>query len=177
MSRVAKNPVLLPAGVTVTVTGNVIAIKGSKGQLQAPVTALVQITQQDNAVQVAPVNASIEANAFAGTMRALINNMVHGVTHLFEKKLELVGVGYRAQTQGKKLNLTLGFSHPVAFDIPEGIEITTPSQTEILVRGADKHLVGQVAANIRAYREPECYKGKGIRYAGEVIELKETKKK
>lgn len=177
MSRVAKNPVAIPAGVTVTLNNMLLVIKGTKGQLETNVAALVSITQQDNAVHVAPANDSIEADALAGTTRAVINNMVHGVTQGFEKKLELVGVGYRAQMQGTNLNLTLGFSHPVVFSVPAGIQITTPSQTEILIHGASKHLVGQVAANIRAYRPPECYKGKGVRYSGEVIELKETKKK
>jgi large subunit ribosomal protein L6 len=177
MSRIAKNPVAIPSGVTVTLSGQQLTIKGSKGSLQHHINEMVEVLQDGNVLKFAARNTSMAADALAGTARALVNNIVHGVTQGFERKLELVGVGYRAQAQGKKLNLALGFSHPVVFDVPEGIVIETPSQTEVIIKGMDKRLVGQVAANIRAYRSPECYKGKGVRYAGEHIKLKETKKK
>lgn len=177
MSRVAKSPVNLPSGVEVTINGQNITVKGSKGTLNHTVHSQVEVQVNDNVLTVAPRTSAKQAVALAGTTRALVNNMVVGTAQGFEKKLNLVGVGYRAQVQGKVLNLTLGFSHPVAFDIPEGITIEAPSQTELVVKGFDKQLVGQVAANIRAYREPEPYKGKGVRYADEVIVLKEAKKK
>ncbi len=178
MSRVSKNPISLPSGVTVLVESQDVTIKGSKGALHFRLNALVLLTQEGGIVRIAPRDAANKlSDALAGTTRAVISNMVDGVSKGFERKLELLGVGYRAQVQGKKLNLTLGFSHPVAYDIPETITIETPSQTEIVVKGTDKQLVGLVAAKIRSYRPPEVYKGKGVRYAGEKIILKEVKKK
>lgn len=177
MSRVAKNPIAVPKGVDVTLQQGIIALKSNKGQLEQTIPTAVEVKLSDNILTFTPNNASKAANALAGTVRALVNNMVKGVAQGFERKLTLVGVGYRAQVENKKLNLTLGFSHPVAFDIPSGITIETPTQTEIIVKGIDKQLVGQVAANIRAYRSPEPYKGKGVRYSDEVIIMKETKKK
>ena len=177
MSRIAKYPVVIPSGVDATVSGQSIAIKGPKGQMSLAVHGDVAVAQEDNALRVTARNGSKQANALTGTMRALLNNMVIGVSQGFEKKLELVGVGYRAQSKGNVLNLTLGFSHPVDYPVPEGVTVETPSQTEILVKGADKQRVGQVAAEIRAYRPPEPYKGKGVRYADEQIVLKEAKKK
>ena len=169
MSRVAKKPINLPAKVEVAVDGQSIAVKGPKGTLKSQLHAAVEAKCESNVVTFAPRDASTASNALAGTMRALVNNMVTGVSQGFEKKLELVGVGYRAQAQGKMLNLTLGFSHPVNFAIPEGITIETPSQTEILVKGVDRQLVGEVAAKIRNYRPPEPYKGKGVKYIEETI--------
>ena len=177
MSRVANNPVAIPGGVQVTMSGQSISVKGPKGDLSHQVNDAVEVTQQDNILTFSAREGAENANALAGTTRALLNNMVNGVHTGFEKKLQLVGVGYRAQAQGKVLNLTLGFSHPVEYQVPEGITIETPSQTEILVKGVDKQQVGQVAANIRAYRPPEPYKGKGVRYADEIIVRKEAKKK
>lgn len=177
MSRIAKMPVELPSGVEVNINGQAVTIKGSKGSLEHTINASVKIEQDGNALGFAPKDGSKMAMALAGTTRALINNMVTGVTRGFEKKLELVGVGYRAQAQGQKLNLTLGFSHPVDYMAPEGISVETPSQTEILIKGMDKQKVGQVAAEIRAFRPPEPYKGKGVKYADEVIVRKEAKKK
>jgi len=177
MSRVAKQPIRLPSGVEVKLDGQHVTVKGSKGVLEHRLHKLVEMKQEDKELNFAPRDASKSANALAGTTRALLNNMVTGVTKGFEKKLDLVGVGYRAQAQGKTLNLTLGFSHPVAYAVPEGITIETPSQTEIIVRGTSKQAVGQVAAEIRAYRPPEPYKGKGVKYSDEVIVRKETKKK
>ncbi len=176
-SRVAKNPVALPTGVEFKAEGQLITIKGSKGTLQKTFHSAVQVFKEENVIKVAARDGHIAADAHAGTARALINNMVTGVNHGFEKKLTLVGVGYRAQAQGKTLNLTLGFSHPVKYDMPAGVTVETPSQTEIVLKGIDKQLLGQVAADIRAYRPPEPYKGKGVRYADEVIILKEGKKK
>jgi len=176
MSRVANNPITIPAGVEVNIAGRSVTVKGGKGSLTHEVHPAVEISQQDNVLKFSP-KAVDNADALAGTTRALLNNMVTGVSQGFEKKLQLVGVGYRAQAQGKVLNLTLGFSHPVAFSVPEGITVETPSQTEILVKGTDKQQVGQVAANIRAYRPPEPYKGKGVKYADEQIVRKEAKKK
>jgi large subunit ribosomal protein L6 len=170
-------PVVLPPKVEAKLAGQSLSVKGPKGALALELHPLVELTQQDNALHLAPRNASMGANALAGTMRALTQNMVTGVSSGFEKKLELVGVGYRAQAQGKVLNLTLGYSHPVTFPVPEGITIQTPSQTEILVQGTDRQLVGQVAATIRDFRPPEPYKGKGVKYANEVIVRKEAKKK
>ena len=177
MSRVAKNPVNLPSGVTADLKGQLFSVKGGKGNLQQEIHSAVEIKVEDNQVVFTPKEGEANARALAGTMRSLVNNMVEGVANGFEKKLQLVGVGYRAKAAGKKLDLTLGFSHPVVFDIPEGVTIETPSNTEILVKGADKQLIGQVAANIRAYRPPEPYKGKGVKYADEVIRRKEAKKK
>jgi large subunit ribosomal protein L6 len=176
MSRVANNPVKLPSGVEFSIAENTVTIKGSKGQLQHNLHPLVSVSQDGNQLKMARNDDSKSANALAGTTRALLQNIVTGVTVGFERKMTIIGVGYRAQVQGKVLDLTLGFSHPVKFDIPEGITIETPSQTEIIIKGIDKQLVGQVAANIRAYRPPEPYKGKGIRYADEHVVRKEAKK-
>jgi len=175
MSRVANNPVPVPSGVDVAISGQSVNVKGPKGALALDVHGTVEVKQEDGTVRFAPRRK--DARPMAGTMRALVNNMVVGVSQGFERKLELRGVGYRAQAQGKVLNLTLGFSHPVNYEIPEGITIETPSQTEILVKGIDKQLVGEVAAKIRAYRPPEPYKGKGVRYSDEQVILKEAKKK
>ncbi len=177
MSRVAKRPVALPQGVTTTVDGSTVTVKGAKGALSLPLRAGLSLVQEGQDVRVEIAERSKEALMHAGSLRSHLANTVHGVSKGYEKKLELVGVGYRAVAQGKKLNLTLGFSHPVEYEVPEGITIETPSQTEIVVKGANKQQVGQVAAEIRAYRSPEPYKGKGVRYSGERIELKETKKK
>lgn len=177
MSRVAKNPVPVPQGVDVVVQGQMITVKSAKGSLQMALHKRVQTVLENNVLTFAPSDKEPRSDAMAGTTRALVNNMVVGVTQGFSKKLDLVGVGYRAQVQGKMLNLTLGFSHPVGFGIPEGIVIETPSQTEIVVKGVDKQLVGAVAAKIRAYRPPEPYKGKGVRYSDEVVVRKEVKKK
>ena len=176
MSRVASNPVSIPSGVDVNIVGSLITIKGSKGEMSHNVHSLVKVEQADGVIKTTVNNNSKSANALSGTTRALIQNIVTGVTEGFERKLEIVGVGYRANIAGKVLNLSLGFSHPVAFEIPEGISIETPSQTEIVIKGIDKQQVGQVAANIRAYRPPEPYKGKGVRYSDERIVRKEAKK-
>ena len=177
MSRVAKNPIFLPQNVEVKVENNFLQVKGVKGNLQYKLPKEVDIKLDNNTLTFTPKDKSITANALAGTSRAVVNNMVRGVGQGFERKLSLVGVGYRAQAQSKMLNLSLGFSHPVSFPIPEGIQIETPSQTEIVIKGINKGLVGQVAANIRAYRPPEPYKGKGVRYSNEVVIQKEAKKK
>jgi large subunit ribosomal protein L6 len=177
MSRVAKRPVPLGKGVTAELKGGALTVKGPKGALTLDLNREVEVTQQDSELAVAARSGSRFANAMAGTTRALINNMVRGVTAGFERKLELVGVGYRAQAQGKKLNLTLGFSHPVEYPVPDGINIETPSQSEIIVKGIDRQRVGQVAAELRRFRPPEPYKGKGVRYSDERIVLKEAKKK
>ena len=178
MSRVAKKPVSIPSGVEVKIDGQLLTVKGSKGQMQHNLHNLVEVAQNDASEVVVGVREeSRDAWIMAGTTRALVDNFVTGVSEGFEKKLQLIGVGYRAQAKGKVLNLTLGFSHPVNHDIPEGISIETPSQTEILVKGVDKQKVGQVAAEIRAYRPPEPYKGKGVRYADEHVVRKEAKKK
>ncbi|MEM7018826.1 MAG: 50S ribosomal protein L6 [Pseudomonadota bacterium] len=177
MSRVANNPIALPSGVEVKIGGDTVSVKGKNGEMKFPLSDKVEIKQEDNVLTFAAKDDSKGARAMSGTARAVLNNMVTGVNEGFEKKLTLIGVGYRAQTKGKILNLTLGFSHPVDFAIPEGIQIETPSQTEIVVKGMDKQLVGQVAANIRAYRPPEPYKGKGVRYSDERVVMKETKKK
>ncbi len=174
MSRVAKKPLTLPAGVEFKQAGEQLTIKGPKGVLSMALAGPVEVAVNDGTLQVAPAND--EAYALAGTVRALLGNMVTGVTQGFERRLQLVGVGYRAQAQGATLNLTLGFSHPIEYRAPEGIALETPSQTEIVVRGIDKQRVGQVAAEIRAFRPPEPYKGKGVRYADERISLKEAKK-
>jgi large subunit ribosomal protein L6 len=176
MSRIEKNPVTVPSGVEVNINGQLVSVKGSKGSLEHNVHPTVEVKQEDSSIRVTMRDDNPEW-AMAGTTRALINNMVVGVSDGFEKKLELVGVGYRAQAQGKTLNLTLGFSHPVNYEVPEGITIETPSQTEIVVKGIDKQVVGQVAADIRSYRPPEPYKGKGVKYADEHIVRKEAKKK
>jgi large subunit ribosomal protein L6 len=174
MSRVAKKPIALPKGVEFSIGEQQIQVKGPKGTLHGPRPDGVEVNIQDNEVQLSV--RSDQDWAMAGTLRALLNNMVVGVSEGYQRKLELVGVGYRASMQGRDLNLTLGFSHPVLFQTPEGITIETPTQTEILVKGADKQAVGQVAAKIRGYRPPEPYKGKGVRYSGEKIVMKEAKK-
>jgi large subunit ribosomal protein L6 len=176
MSRVAKMPVKLPAGVQATVAAGALTVKGAKTSLTMPLPPAVAIDIQDGEIRIAEKSVK-ESAMISGTARALISNMVVGVTKGYERKLSLVGVGYRAATQGKKLNLSLGFSHPIEYPIPEGITVETPSQTEIVVKGADKHMVGQVAADIRGFRPPEPYKGKGVRYVNEVVVMKEGKKK
>ena len=177
MSRVAKQPVPLPQGVTATVAANTVSIKGAKGTISLNLAAGIAVQQEGNALKVVKQRNDRQADMAAGSTRAHLANIVHGVSKGFERKLELVGVGYRAAAQGKNLNLTLGFSHPVTYVAPEGITIETPSQTEIVIKGSDRQKVGQTAADIRAYRPPEPYKGKGVRFAGEQIELKEAKKK
>lgn len=177
MSRVGKNPVPVPANVEVILSASEVSVKGPLGTLRRNLVSDILVERDGDNLLIKPSNASKQANAMSGTMRALLANMVQGVTKGFEKKLTLVGVGYRAQAAGEILNLTLGFSHPVAHKMPEGVKAETPSQTEVLIKGIDKQQVGQVAAEIRAYRKPEPYKGKGVRYADEVIVMKETKKK
>jgi large subunit ribosomal protein L6 len=177
MSRVGKKPVELGKDITAEVKGQSVTIKGKKGSLTLDVNTEVEVTLDGTHLKVAPRSGARFANAMAGTTRAHLANMVTGITKGFEKKLELVGVGYRAAVQGKKLNLTLGFSHPVDYAIPAGITIETPSQNEIVIKGMDRRQVGQVAADLRDWRSPEPYKGKGVRYVGEQIELKEAKKK
>ncbi|MEN8175871.1 MAG: 50S ribosomal protein L6 [Pseudomonadota bacterium] len=177
MSRVAKAPIAVASGLDVKVEGQDVTVKGSKGTLSWAVHPEVRVTQEDGQIRVEPHADTKSGWMHAGTTRALLNNMVAGCTQGFSKKLSLVGVGYRAQARGKVLNLNLGFSHPVDYPVPEGITIETPSQTEILVSGADKQRVGQVAAEIRSYRPPEPYKGKGVRYADEHVVRKEAKKK
>jgi large subunit ribosomal protein L6 len=179
MSRVANNPVTIPAGIEITIAGQSISVKGSKGALNHEIHPAVNVVkdEENKVITFSPRPNQENSNALSGTTRALVSNMVTGVVQGFEKKLQLVGVGYRAQVQGNKLNLTLGFSHPVEYLIPEGITIEAPSQTELVVKGIDKQKVGQVAANIREYRPPEPYKGKGVRYADERIVRKEAKKK
>ncbi|MDH5539128.1 MAG: 50S ribosomal protein L6 [Rhizobacter sp.] len=177
MSRVGKMPITLPKGVDVSVTSEQISVKGSLGTLVRPVNALVTVKNDAGKLMFSPANDSVEASAMSGTMRALVFNMVNGVTKGFEKKLALVGVGFRAQASGAKLNLQIGFSHPVAKEMPAGIKVECPTQTEIVIKGNDRQVVGQIAAEVRALRPPEPYKGKGIRYLGEKVSLKETKKK
>ena len=177
MSRIANAPVEIPAGVEISLNGSEVSIKGAKGTLSRTVHSDVNVEQQGSTLTTVSRIKSKKSVAQAGTVRALLNNMVIGVSQGFEKKLTLVGVGYRAKAQGSKLDLTLGFSHPVQYDVPEGIKIETPSQTEIVVSGADKQVVGQVAADIRAYRPPEPYKGKGVRYTDEHVVRKDAKKK
>lgn len=177
MSRIGKYPVNVPGGVEVTLAANQISIKGPLGMLSQQVTGDVEIKREGDKLVFNPLSESSQANAMSGTLRALVANMVQGVTKGFERKLQLVGVGYRAQAQGDKLNLTLGFSHPVVHQMPKGIKVETPQQTEILIKGIDKQVVGQVAAEVRGYRPPEPYKGKGVRYANERVVIKETKKK
>ena len=177
MSRVANNPIAVPKGIEVKINGNQLSVKGPKGQMQYDVHPLVKVSQADGQLRFERSNDTPQARAVSGTMRALVNNMVTGVAKGFEKKLSIVGVGFRAAVQGKKLNLTLGFSHPVVYSIPDGITIECPDQTSIVVKGSDRQAVGQVAAEIRAYRPPEPYKGKGVRYVDEQIVRKEAKKK
>ncbi len=177
MSRVAKNPIQLPAGVEVTLVANEISVKGALGTLTQALRSDVSVQREGEQLQCTASNDSMQANAMSGTIRALIANMVVGVSKGYERKLTLVGVGYRAQAAGDTLNLTLGFSHPVAYKMPEGVTVATPTQTEIVLKSTSKQRVGQVAAEIRAFRAPEPYKGKGVRYADEVVILKETKKK
>ena len=177
MSRVAKTPVPVPAAVEITENGQLLSVKGPKGTLEHQIHALVEVAHADGELNFKPRDDSRAANALAGITRSVVNNLVVGVSDGFEKKLELVGVGYRAQAKGKVLTLSLGFSHPVDYELPEGVTVATPSQTEIVINGSDKQKVGQVAAEIRAFRPPEPYKGKGVRYAGEEIVRKEAKKK
>lgn len=177
MSRVANAPVVLPSGVEVKLSGQDLAVKGSKGEMSMSIHSEVAVNEQDGELRFAAISASRQAAALAGTMRAVAQNMVTGVSDGFERRLELQGVGYRAQTQGKNLTLQLGFSHPVEYALPEGVEAQTPSQTEIVITGIDKQKVGQVCAEIRAFRPPEPYKGKGVRYQGEYVRRKEAKKK
>jgi large subunit ribosomal protein L6 len=176
MSRVGKSPIVLQ-GAEVAISDERITVKGPLGTISQSANRLVKVVNDNGTLKFEPVDESREANAMSGTMRALVANMVNGVTKGFERKLTLVGVGYRAQAQGDKLNLSLGFSHPVVHQMPEGIKAETPSQTEIVIKGINKQQVGQVAAEVRGYRPPEPYKGKGVRYADEVVILKETKKK
>ena len=177
MSRVGKMPIAVPQGVDVAVTADQITVKGANGTLTRPANGVVDVKKDGATLTFVPTNDTAEADAMSGTMRALVFNMVHGVSKGFEKKLTLVGVGFRAQAQGQKLNLQIGFSHPVVKDMPVGVKVATPTQTEIIISGADRQVVGQLAAEVRAFRPPEPYKGKGIRYADERVALKETKKK
>jgi len=177
MSRVGKMPVAIPAGVDVSIKADQISVKGAGGALTLAQSALVTVNNEGGKLSFVPANESREANAMSGTMRQLVNNMVVGVSKGFEKKLNLVGVGYKAAVQGNALNLSLGFSHPVLHAMPEGVTAATPTPTEIVIKGIDRQKVGQVAAEVRAYRSPEPYKGKGVRYSDEVVKLKETKKK
>ncbi len=177
MSRVAKNPVVLPKGIEATVSAGEILIKGPLGTLKQVLSGDVSVVREGESLLCKAQNSSTQADAMSGTVRALVANMVQGVSKGFERKLTLVGVGYRAQAAGDTLNLTLGFSHPVSYKMPAGVKVETPTQTEVILKGANKQQVGQVAAEIRAFREPEPYKGKGVRYSDEVVLLKETKKK
>ncbi len=177
MSRIAKKPIDIPGGVELSINGRELAAKGPKGYLTVTLHDSVEVSQEDNVLSFAPRHGSKSAIALTGTLRSVVNNIVTGVSTGFEKKLQLVGVGYRAQAQGKKLSLSLGFSHPIDYAVPEGIEIETPAATEIVVKGCDKQLVGQVCAEIRAFRPPEPYKGKGVKYTDEHIVRKEAKKK
>ncbi len=177
MSRIGKEPVSVPANVEVILSSSEVSIKGPLGKLQRSFNSDVIIERDGDTLLVKVANSSTQANAMSGTMRALLANMMQGVTSGFEKKLSLVGVGYRAQVTNEILNLILGFSHPIVYKIPKGVKVETPTQTEILIKGIDKQLVGQVAAEVRAYRKPEPYKGKGVRYTDEVINMKEAKKK
>ena len=177
MSRVAKSPVTIPAGVDVSIKDDQISVKGAGGTLSLAQNALVKVSSNEGKLSFEPVNDSRQANAMSGTVRQLVNNMVLGVSKGFEKKLTLIGVGFKAAASGAKLNLSIGFSHPVNFEMPAGITVATPTPTEIVIKGADRQVVGQLAAEIRAVRPPEPYKGKGIRYADEKVTIKETKKK
>ena len=177
MSRVANKPVLIPSNVEITLNPAEVAVKGPLGTLKRALSKDVTVERNGDSLEFKVTNTSIHANAMSGTLRALLANMVHGVSRGFEKKLTLVGVGYRAQASGETLNLNVGYSHPIAYKVPKGIKVETPTQTEILVKGIDRQQVGQVAAELRAFRPPEPYKGKGVRYANEVVVIKETKKK
>jgi large subunit ribosomal protein L6 len=177
MSRVGKMPIAIPAGVDVQIGQEQITVKAGGGTLVRPLSQLVVVTKKDNSILIEPATEGAQASAMSGTMRALLSNMVNGVSKGFEKKLTLVGVGYRAQAQGTKLNLQVGFSHPVVKEMPAGVKVECPTQTEIVIKGADRQSVGQIAAEVRAIRPPEPYKGKGIRYADERVAIKETKKK
>jgi large subunit ribosomal protein L6 len=177
MSRVGKMPINVPAGVDVQIAAQSITVKGPAGALSQRVDPRVKVTKENSVVHFSPTDESTAADAMSGTLRALVSNMVQGVSKGFEKKLQLVGVGYRAQASGSTLNLTLGFSHPISHKMPDGVKCETPTQTEIIIKGADRQKVGQVAAEVRNYRPPEPYKGKGVRYSDERITLKETKKK
>ena len=177
MSRIAKQPVTVPTGVEVTVNGGLINVKGALGAMTQAEHALVKVENNAGVLSFAPANESREANAMSGTMRQLVNNMVTGVSKGFEKKLTLLGVGFKAQAQGDKLNLNVGYSHPVILDMPAGIKVETPTPTEVIIKGADRQRVGQIASEVRAVRPPEPYKGKGIRYSDEKVVIKETKKK
>lgn len=177
MSRVANNPVVLPSGVEITLQGQDLSVKGTKGEFQFDVHSAVQISQEEGELLFAAKNGDRGSRALAGTMRALVQNMVTGVSDGFERRLQLQGVGYRAQAQGRQITLQLGFSHPVVYELPDGVSAETPSQTEIVVTGIDKQKIGQVCAEIRAFRPPEPYKGKGVRYQGEYVRRKEAKKK
>jgi len=177
MSRVGKMPIAIPKGVDVSINAEQISVKGTLATLVRPLHTLVSVKNDSGSLSFLPANESVEADAMSGTYRALVANMVEGVSKGFEKKLSLVGVGFRAAATGSKLNLQIGFSHPVAKDMPDGIKVETPTQTEIVIKGADRQVVGQIAAEIRAIRPPEPYKGKGIRYVGEKVVIKETKKK
>lgn len=177
MSRIAKAPIQLPKGVEATISGSSVTVKGGKGSLQMDLGDRVAIVNEDGVLKLSPKGGGAAADAMAGTSRAILQNMVKGVSQGFERKLELVGVGYRAKAQGKSVNLVLGFSHPIDYQLPEGVTVETPTQTEIVLKGADKQVLGQVAADLRKYRAPEPYKGKGVRYAGEQVYRKEAKKK
>jgi large subunit ribosomal protein L6 len=177
MSRIAKAPVVLPKGVEAQIANGVVSVKGSKGTLKLQLHNSVHVVNEDNQLKVSPKNNSKGADALAGTSRALMQNMVNGVSKGFERKLELVGVGYRAKAQGKTVNMVLGFSHPIDYQLPEGVTAETPTQTEIVLKSADRQLLGQVAAELRQFRQPEPYKGKGVRYSGEAVYRKEAKKK
>ena len=177
MSRIAKNPVTLPAGVELKFAGQELSVKGAKGALSMTVHSSVEVTREGGELRFAARNGDQQSRAMAGTTRALVNNMVTGVSQGFERKLQLVGVGYRAQAKGSILSLSLGFSHPIDYELPAGVTAETPSATDIIIRGIDKQVLGQVAAEIRQYRRPEPYKGKGVRYAEEVVRRKEAKKK
>lgn len=177
MSRVAKSPIDIPSGVDIKQNGQELVVKGSKGELKLDLNPLVSVQLEGNQALVKPVQESQQSWAMAGTFRSLVNNMVVGVSAGFERKLELIGVGYRAQAKGTTLSLTLGFSHPVEYELPQGVTVETPTQTEVVLKSADKQLLGQVAANVRGFRPPEPYKGKGVRYANEQVLRKEAKKK
>lgn len=177
MSRVAKYPVTIPSGVSVSLSLDKISVKGSKGELSMPIYEGVEILQEDSTLTFAVKNSSKTSKMMVGTTRALVNNMVTGVHVGFERKLELVGVGYRAKANGSTLNMTLGYSHPIDYEMPDGVVVETPTQTEVILKGSDKQLLGKVAAEIRAFRQPEPYKGKGVRYANEAVHRKEAKKK
>ena len=177
MSRVAKNPIIIPVDVEVGIDDGLLKISGKQGSLSLSINKLVNIIKDKEQLVFVPSNSSKQANAMSGTMRALVANMIKGISDGFEKRLQLVGVGYRAQAQGNILNLSLGFSHPVSYEMPDSVLVKTPSQTEIILTGPDKQIIGQVAAEIRGFRPPEPYKGKGVRYVDEIVLIKETKKK